>query len=59
VHFSLLDPAEFTMQSKELEGVEGNSDLVFPYPVRYGGTVPDDLNLQGEKKDSGEMAFSI
>ncbi len=47
------------MQSKQLDGVEGNSDLVFPYPVRYGGTIADDLNQQNEKKDDGEMAFSI
>jgi hypothetical protein len=59
LHFSFLDPAQFTMQSKQLEGVEGNADLVFPYPVRYGGTLPDDLNIQGEKKEEGEMAFSI
>jgi hypothetical protein len=32
---------------------------VFPYPKRYGGTIPDDANLQYEKKDDGMLAFGF
>lgn len=54
-----MEPSQFKMQHKSIEDFDGGEELVIPYPVRYGGTIPDDFNTQAEKKVDGMMAFSI
>jgi hypothetical protein len=41
-----------------VEGVEAKPEIAFPYPVRYGGTIPDDAYF-GEDKDEKMHAFDI
>lgn len=60
-NYEFLDPSEFSLISKTLEG-----DLedvppahVFPYPARYGGTLSDEVPAQSHAHDENMMAFSI
>ena len=59
LNYSFVDPSEFHIITKTIEGIEGEPVTVFPYPQRYGGTLPDDANAHNEKKDDGLMAFGF
>ena len=59
LNYSFVDPADFKIIEKSVEGLKQKPVLVFPLPQRYGGTIPDDANLQHEKKDDGLMAFGF
>ena len=43
-HYNLLDPSEFHIITKEVEGVEAKPVMPFPYPQKYGGSLADDAN---------------
>jgi Tubulin binding cofactor C len=58
LNYQLMDPADFTLVTKEVEGMDEQPVRVFPYPQKYGGTVADDANKH-EVKDEHMMAFSI
>lgn len=59
LNYELMDPAEFRMITKEIEGIEAKPVQVFPYPQKYGGTMADDANKQESKHQDDMMAFSI
>ena len=59
MNFELLDPSEFKMISKSVDGIVEQPVKAFPYPARYGGTVADDANFGEHKNDNNMMAFSI
>lgn len=59
LNYQFLDPSEFKFIEKTIDDIEGEPVKVFPYPQRYGGNVPDDINLQYEKKDDNMHSFSI
>lgn len=60
LNYQFLDPAEFKIITKELEGIPEKAQLVFAFPERYGGTIPDDANFHELKEnDDSLMAFSI
>lgn len=56
-NFQPLDPAEFRIIERPIEGVQQKPTLVFPYPQRYGGTVDD--NVKFESKEEGMKTFDI
>ena len=37
-NFNVLPPSEWATEIKTIEGVEEEGEIVFDYPVRYGGT---------------------
>ena len=48
------------MKIDNLEGVEGEVEEIFPYPERYGGTIPDDSDFTQDKNVfGGDNAFDI
>lgn len=48
------------MKIDELEDVEGEIAEIFPYPQRYGGTIPDDADFTQDKNVfGGDNAFDI
>ena len=55
IHFNILDPSEFSIIEKRVEGMEANPVQCFPLPQKYGGTAQDnDPNVK-----SDEMVFDI
>lgn len=55
-----MDPSDFSIIKKTIEGVEGAPVEVFPYPQRYGGTLPNEAAASHEKEgDNGMMAFGF
>ena len=42
LNFSVMEPSQWKLEHKEIEGFEGAGDVVFPFPQRYGGTIADD-----------------
>lgn len=38
-NFSIIEPAEFSILEKPVEGMAQKPTLVFPYAERYGGTL--------------------
>lgn len=59
LNYSFVDPVDFHIVTKSIEGVEEKPVHVFPFPQRYGGTLPDDANASNEKKDDNMMAFGF
>jgi hypothetical protein len=55
----LLDPSEFKLITKTVEGIDQKPVLAFQYPQRYGGTLSNDALESNEKKDDGMMAFGF
>ncbi len=51
-----MEPKEWKMHSKPIDGMS-DPVVAFPYPVRYGGTIPDDAKF-GEE-DENIQAFGI
>ncbi len=58
-NYEFLEPSEFSMITKELEGDFPAPVAPFPTPQRYGGTLADDANQHVQQHDDGMMAFSI
>ena len=55
-----MDPSEFQLAKKSIEGKEEAVDAVFSYPVRYGGTIPDEAKFASSAEDAnGMMAFGF
>jgi hypothetical protein len=59
LNYELMDPSEFKLITKELEGFASPPACVFPYPQKYGGTIADDANKHVEKQHDDMMAFSV
>lgn len=59
MNFAHLDPADFKIINKSIEGFDQKPSIVFPYPERYGGTLDDHAIELNEKKDEGMMAFGF
>ena len=55
-----LDPSEFSVVRKSIEGLEEDFDLPVPLPTQFGGTVEVDFTVQ-KKADHGHnmMEFDI
>jgi len=56
-NFHPIEPAEFKILEKPIEGIAQKPTLVFPYPQRYGGTLDDHIVF--ENKEEGMKAFDI
>lgn len=54
---SQMDPSQFSIVTKDIEGISSKPTLVFPYPAKYGGTLDD--NLVFESKDESMKTFDI
>lgn len=52
-----LPPADWKFEKRSIEGVEGESNIVFEYPNRYGGEGTDDKPQSTEAH--GLQAFDI
>jgi hypothetical protein len=59
LNYSFVEPENFKIIEKAVPEIDSKPVLVFPLPQRYGGTIPDDANLQNEKKDDGLHAFGF
>ena len=59
LNFELLDPSEFKLIEKSIEGFDEKPVFVFPYPERYGGTVDDNAIHLNEKKDDNLFSFGV
>ena len=57
LNYQIMEPKEWKMEEKEVEGVDERPEVAFPYPVRYGGTIPDDADFRGE--DTKMQTFDI
>lgn len=57
LNYGFVNPSDFKLVEIEVEGAK--SAVIFPYPQRYGGTLPDDANAHNQKKDDGMMAFGF
>ena len=59
-NYEFLDPSEFKIIIKILEDMEEKPVQVFPYPQKYGGTIPEDANQhEYRKEDEKMMVFNI
>ena len=56
-NFTIVQPADWKMNFVPIEGMDEEPEVVFPYPVRYGGTIPDDA-VFGEE-EANMAAFNI
>ena len=43
-NFQILDPSQFQIFSKSVNGIDDKPVTAFPYPQKYGGTISDDAN---------------
>jgi hypothetical protein len=59
LNYEFLDPSEFKIITKAVEGIEQKPVLAFPYPQKYGGSMSDDANKVYEKKDDGMHSFGF
>ena len=55
----MLDPSEFKIITKEVEGIDAKPVMPFPYPQKYGGSLADDANKHEEKQHDNMMAFGF
>jgi len=60
-NFSQLAPEEFQLINKTIEGFEGEPELVFGFPSRYGGQLSDTPPESSERaaQPGGMQAFGI
>ena len=56
-----MEPSEWSLVEETIETLPGETaEVAFPYPVRYGGTVPDDAKFASSADDAnGMMAFGF
>ena len=57
LNYSIIPPADWKLKNTTIDGVDGPAECAFSYPVRYGGTIPDDAYF-GEQ-DKGMKTFDI
>lgn len=56
----MVDPADWKFETRAIEGFEGvNSEVVFDYPMRYGGTASDEKPASSQEHDQTMAAFGI
>lgn len=58
-NFAIMDPSEWQIMQKAVPDMDEAPDLAFPYPVRYGGTIPDDANVGKNDRDENMHEFSL
>ena len=46
-----MDPDEWKIQHIPIEDIQEKSVVVFPYPVRYGGSLPDSTKIDPKLLD--------
>ena len=44
-NFSIGDASEWKLEKVQVDGMDEAKEAVFPYPKKYGGTVPDDAKF--------------
>jgi hypothetical protein len=49
-NFEILDPTQFQLVSKEIEGIDAKPVFPFALPKRYGGTIEDDVLASNAKE---------
>lgn len=55
-----MAPENWSLHSKSVEGLPDQTQPVFPYPHKYGGTIADDANKdKANENTGGMMAFDI
>ena len=59
LNYEIMDPKDFKLISKTVDGMDEEPVQAFPYPQKYGGTIADDANKHEEKQGDDMMAFSI
>jgi len=59
LNFSVMEPSEWQMHRKSIDGVEQSPVEVFPYPERYGGTISDNVRFTSSADDANMMAFGF
>jgi hypothetical protein len=51
-----MEPSEWKLENKTIESMpNAPSEAVFAYPVRYGGTIPDETKFTSSAEDSNGM----
>lgn len=58
-NFKMLPPSEFQTEIKQIEGFEEAAELVFDYPMRYGGSLSDDRPESSAETDHAVQAHDI
>ena len=56
-NYTIIEPKNWKFQKVPVEGNTEDPSVVFSYPVRYGGTIPDDAFFGHD--DDGVAAFDI
>lgn len=60
LNYALIDPKDWQVVKKTCPGFESEPlDVVFEYPKRYGGTIPDDANEGKREHAGGIQEFGI
>ena len=54
-----MEPSDWKIVSKSVEDLPDQTEAVFPYPQKYGGTIDDDINKDKGNENSEMMAFDI
>ena len=68
-NYAIVDPGEWEVEAFPLEGIDEQPAEAIPYPVRYGGTIPDDAyfgeaedpdayNIKNTSQRAAEQAFA-
>ena len=57
LNYSIVHPDQWELEAFPLEGIDEQPAEAIPYPVRYGGNIPDDAYF-GEEAE-GDQAFDI
>jgi len=58
-NFSIVDPADWLIHNKTVDGMEEEPVMPFAYPQRYGGTIADDAKFKSSAEDEGLKAFGF
>ena len=56
LHYKFIDPKDWKIVKKEVEGV-APGEPVLGYPVRYGGSIPDNANEGKAERKKGEFSM--
>lgn len=61
LNFAVMNPSEWSLVFKKVESQpDEQPEVAFAFPVRYGGTIPDDAKFASSAEDSnGMMAFGF
>lgn len=50
-NFKVMDPSEWKPDIRRIEGFDEASNLVFDFPIRYGGTMSDNKPASSAEHD--------